>query len=72
MEKLSLRAVRRASGRTLREVADEMGYSTPQQANNTEAREDWLVSTVAQYVAACGGTVTVTVKVKGQVMEFEL
>lgn len=72
VEKLSLRAVRQASGRSFQDMADILGYNSRQQVNNTEARKDWLVSTVAQYIAAAGGTATLTVEVNGETLEFEL
>lgn len=69
---IDLRAVRRASGLMQKEVAENIGYNTPQQVNNVERALDPPLSTVARFIEGCGGTAVLTVEVNGQVLKFDL
>lgn len=65
-------AIREVAGLSTAELADGMGLSSYNIVGQLERRKDWLVSTVAAYVAAAGGTATLTVEVNGKTLEFPL
>ena len=69
---IDLREIRKLSGLTQREIAQNIGFNTPQQVNNTERSPDPLWSTVSRFIRACGGSAVVTVEVNGKTLEYEL
>lgn len=70
--KLDLRTIREAAGLTTPQQAEGMGLASYNTVGQIERRKDWLISTVADYVAAAGGTATLTVEINGRTLEFEL
>lgn len=70
--KLDLRAIRETAGLTTTQQAEAMGLSSYATVGQIERRKDWLVSQVARYVAAAGGTAALVVNVNGQQLEFTL
>ncbi|WP_221220469.1 hypothetical protein [Mycolicibacterium sp. BK634] len=69
---IDLRAIRHASDRSIQEIADEFGHAHRKKVTQMELRNDWLLSTVAKFIAAAGGTATLTVEINGQTLEFPL
>ena len=70
--KLDLRAIRETAGLTTTQQAEAMGLSSYATVGQIERRKDWLVSQVARYVAAAGGSATLVVNVNGKQLEFTL
>lgn len=60
---------------TQRAIAEALGFSDRSghiTVAQIEARTDWLVSSIAAYVRACGGTAELRVRVSGQELTFNL
>lgn len=72
---IDLKAVRDAAGLSRAELAERMGMSERSgrvTVAQIEKRSDWLVSSVAAFIAAAGGAAELTVKVNGKELKFEL
>ena len=68
-------AIREAAGRSRQEIADELGFSERSgrvSVAQMEGREDWLVSRLAAYIHASGGTAELIVKVNGRELRFRV
>jgi transcriptional regulator with XRE-family HTH domain len=58
---MDIRQIRAAAGLTLQEMADALGMSGRQGVSEIERRNDWLVSTLASYIRAAGGSAELVV-----------
>lgn len=72
---IDLKAIRLAAGLTQLQQAAKMGLS-PRSGRVTvaeiEARKDWLVSSLSNYLQACGAAGELVVQVAGEEMRFQL
>lgn len=69
---MDIRQIRAAAGLTLQEMADALGMSGRQGVSEIERRDDWLVSTLASYIRAAGGTAELVVWVNGSRLVINL
>lgn len=69
---LDLRAIRRASGLSIQEMADSLGLAHRTRVNDAERQKDLLLSTVVKFITAAGGSAKLVVEVGGEVLEFPL
>ncbi len=70
-----LKEIRKAAGMSGTALAAAMGLSPVsgrQQVTQIEARDDWLLSRLARYIAAAGGTAELVVRVDGQELIFPI
>ena len=75
-EHVNLESIREAAGMTPAELGRAWGYRGGPEVGSTirqlERRKDFLVSRLAAYVNAAGGTAEVVVNVNGQELRFNL
>lgn len=72
---IDLRAIRLAAELSQTALAKELGLSERsgrQTVGEIEARQDWLLSSVAAYVRAAGGTAELVVTVNGEELHFPI
>jgi hypothetical protein len=72
---IDLGAIRLAANLTQREMAENLGLASKSgrvSAAQMEARKDWLLSRLASYIAAAGGTAELIVRVNGQELSFTI
>lgn len=74
MTMIDLRKVRNAAGLSQASLAVELGLSQSGQrtVSQIESRSDWLLSSVAAYIRAAGGTAELLVKVGSEEISFRL
>lgn len=71
---MNLKSIRQAAELSQATLAERMGMSSNGQrtVSQIEAREDWLLSSVASYIRAAGGTAELTVTVNGDELRFKI
>lgn len=75
MDKIALKEIREVAGATQTDVAVGMGFTGPASraaVYKIESRSDWLMSTIAAYLAALGATAELVVTVNGEEWRFEM
>ncbi len=69
---VNLAAIRKAAALTQQDLAQRLGISQGS-VSKIEGQEDWLLSTLADYIRAAGvENARIAVTVNGQDMEFDL
>ena len=72
---IDLRAIRLAAGLTQVQQAAKMGFS-PRSGRVTvaeiEGRQDWLLSSLTNYLRACGAAGELVVQVAGEEFRFDI
>lgn len=68
------REIRLAAGLSQAALAERMGMSATGQrtVSQIEAREDWLLSSLAAYIKAAGGTAELVVNVGDEEIRFNI
>lgn len=73
---VNLESIREAAGMTPYELASRFGYQGGREIGSTvrqmERRRDFLVSRLAAYIHAAGGTAELLVSVNGQELRFDV
>lgn len=70
---IDLKQMRNLAGMSQADVAEALGLRNGQRTvSQMEARDDWLVSKVAAYVQALGGTAKLTVMVNGEELQYRI
>lgn len=72
---INIRSIREAAGMTGTDIARGLGYSENsgrQTVSQLEARNDWLLSKLVDYIRAAGGSAVLTVTLPNEVLEFNL
>lgn len=71
---IDLRAIRAAAGMSQAALAEQMGMSSTGQrtVSQIEARDDWLLSSLAAYIRAAGGTAELVVTVGDDELRFTI
>lgn len=73
---VSLERIREAAGMTPYELAESWGYRGGREIASTvrqmERRPDFLVSRLAAFIDAAGGSAELVVKVNGQILKFNV
>lgn len=69
---IDIRSIRQAAGLSQAAQAERMGMSATGQrtVSQIEAREDWLLSSLAAYIKAAGGTAELVVNVGDEELKF--
>lgn len=72
---IDLRLIRKMSGKSMREMADQMGFGSangPSTLNRMEMRNDWLVSRLIAYIRAAGGAGALVIQLGDEELIFNL
>lgn len=72
---IDLIAIRETAGLSRQNVADQLGLSERSgrvTVAQMEARDDWTLSKLGQYIAAVGGVAELVVTVNGEELRFKV